>query len=78
MPHIPLDGLQEVEDEIGPSLELDLDAAPTFFDHVPILYQAVVNRYQPHGEYENDTDENQQGNHEEAPFIKTQAFSTAK
>jgi hypothetical protein len=50
VPHIPLHRLQQVGDEICPSFELDINATPTLFNHIPKPDELVVNSDEKNGQ----------------------------
>ena len=57
---VPLDGLDEVRDEVVPALQLGVDLTPGLLDEVPEPDQAVVLRHRPQQhEHDDDGDDDQ-------------------
>ena len=58
---IPLDGLDEVADEVMATGELDVDLAPRLLHQVAQLDEAVVDPDGPQDENQDDDDDDDQG-----------------
>ncbi len=59
--HVIAHGAHEVGDEIVPALQLHTDLRPRFIHAQATANQSVVERNQEPGEYNNDSQDNQQG-----------------
>jgi hypothetical protein len=57
---VPLDGLDEVRDEVVTTVQLDVDLAPRLLHQVPQPDEAVVRGDGPeHGDHDNDAKDDQ-------------------
>ncbi len=66
--HVAFDRVEQVGDQVGAALELDIDAAPALFDHVLVLDQLVVDHDTVADDCSNDGQYYAHG-HENTPLV---------
>jgi hypothetical protein len=58
---IALDGFDDVGNEIGPALQLNVDAGPGLLDHLPGFHEAIVDGNAVDGDGSENGDDDKRG-----------------